>query len=96
MKFPCPKCEQPGISPKNKYRAGYMQDTFCAHCNVRLSANPWFLVPFSLIYMWVLAVCTFLYVFDGAGMMALLYGVIGWLVVDALNVLLIPMIEMDG
>ncbi len=96
MKYPCPKCEQPGVSLKNKYRLGYMQDTFCEHCNVRLSANPWFLVPFSLVYMWVLAICAFLYVFESVGMMAVAYAVIAWLVVDALNVMLIPMTAMDG
>lgn len=73
-----------------------MQDTFCEHCNVRLSANPWFLVPFSLVYMWVLAICAFLYLFESVGMMAVAYAVIAWLVVDVLNVMLIPMTEMDG
>jgi len=73
-----------------------MQETNCSHCDVRLSANPWFLVPFSLVYMWALAVSAFLYVFEGAGMMAIVYALLAWLVVDVLNVMLIPMKEMRG
>lgn len=96
MKYPCPKCEQPGISLKNKYRLGYMQDTHCEHCDARISANPWFLVPFSLIYMWALAICAFLYMFEGAGAMVIVYVVGAWLLIDALNVMLIPMKEMGG
>ena len=95
MKFPCPKCEQPGVSLKEKYRLGYMRDTHCEHCNVRLSANPWFLVPFSLVYMWALAVCAFLYMFEGIGGMAVVYAVVAWVVVDMLNIMLIPMKIME-
>lgn len=74
---------------------GYMQDAHCAHCNVRLSANPWFLVPFSLIYLWALAICAFFYVLKDAGMITVVYGLIAWAVIDALNVMLIPMKDMD-
>jgi len=94
MNFPCPKCEQSGISIKDKFRVGYWRETHCAQCNARLCANPWFLAPFSLVYMWLLATCAFLFMFEDVGAMAIVYAVIGWLVIDILNIMLIPMSVM--
>ncbi len=91
MKLPCPKCERPGVALKDKYRMGYMRDARCGHCNAHLIANLWFLVPFSMVYMWVLAICAFLYMFQDVGAMAIVYAVIAWLVVDLLSMMLIPM-----
>lgn len=96
MKFPCPKCEQSGISIKDKYRLGYWRETHCTHCNARLCANPWFLAPFSLIYMWALAACAFMYMFEDIGVMAFVYTLIAWLVIDFLNIVLIPMSVLRG
>jgi len=94
MKFPCPKCEQPGVSIAGKYRMAYWREAHCSHCNARLCANPWFLAPFSLVYMWLLAACAFVYMFESVGAMAVVYAVIGWVVIDALNLVLIPMSVM--
>lgn len=94
MKFPCPKCEQPGISPKDKHRLCYWRETHCDECDARLCANPWFLAPYSLIYMWALATCAFLFLFQGVGAMAFVYALLAWLVIDLFNVLLIPMAVM--
>lgn len=91
MKFPCPKCEQPGISVKDKYRLSYWCEAYCSHCRARVSANPWFLAPYSLVYMWAMATCAFIYLFQDAGMMAFVYAAVAWVVIDFLNVVLIPM-----
>lgn len=94
MNFPCPKCEESGVSLKDKYRLAYWRDAHCGRCGARVCANPWFLAPFSLVYMWALAACAFLYMFEEAGAMALAYAVIAWVVIDLLNIMLIPMAVM--
>jgi len=44
--------------------------------------------------MWLLAACAFVYMFESVGAMAVVYAVIGWVVIDALNLVLIPMSVM--
>ncbi len=78
----------------DKWRLSYWREAYCSHCGARVCGNLWFLTPFSLVYMWVLGGSAFMYQFHDAGVMALVYGVAAWLVVDFLNIVLIPMSVM--
>lgn len=53
--FPCPHCNKPTISLKQKYLAGKWFSIYCSHCSGRICAYPILLAVMSFMYVWDVA-----------------------------------------
>ncbi len=98
--FPCPNCEKNTISLKSKLLAGYWKVIFCPSCNARLSAHPIFLPLLNFVYVWDVFWFFGLYYLDRSPIdlsrdpIYFVYMVIGWILLDLLNLVLIPLAIM--
>jgi len=88
--FKCPHCGKDTISLAQKYRLGYWLTHICSNCSGRSSANPYLLAVLSLAYMWDVLWFTTMYLYTHKPM-HLLYMVIGWLIIDAINIQFMPL-----
>lgn len=91
--FPCPRCREDCISYKDKYLAGLWRTISCPRCGARLCANPWILMFLHMTYVWNVLWFYGLYHFEGDPIY-FLYMAIGWLVLDVLNLQLVPLSAM--
>lgn len=87
--FKCPHCEQATISYKQKYLMGIWSVIRCPNCGTRLSAQPLLLMALDVGYVWNAVWWLGLYFFNREPIY-FVYLVIGWLILDFLNVKLIP------
>ena len=91
--FQCPHCKCDAIPLKAKYLAGVWQVIHCPACRGRLCANPIILALAYIAYCWAFAWFAFSAAFQGS-LLPLLYLIPVWLVLDFLNVNLIPLSRM--
>lgn len=92
-KFACPKCNQEGISLKDKYRAGIWQVIYCSLCGARLCARPWMMAFAYAIYTW--SVITFITMaYYQQSLMPFVYMVGVWVILDIHNVIFMPLAIM--
>lgn len=91
--FPCPRCREDCISCKDKYLAGLWRTIGCSRCGAKLCANPWILMVLHMTYVWNVLWFYGLYHFGGDPI-NFAYMAIGWVVLDVLNVLLVPLSVM--
>ena len=91
--FQCPRCREESISYKDKYRAGLWQTITCPRCHARLCANPWILMLLHMVYVWNVVWFYGLYHFEHNAIY-FAFMAVGWLVLDVLNLQLVPLSVM--
>ena len=92
--FTCPACRQDTINYKSKYLTGLWQTIHCEQCGAKLTAYPWLLLGLHMIYVWNVLWFTGLYVLDGQDPLNFLYMAIMWVVLDVMNLQLVPLAVM--
>ncbi len=92
-KYRCPKCGEDTIPLKAKYLAGIWQVIPCPVCKTRLCANPIILTLAWFCYVWAAAWFGFSAVLEES-LEYLLYLIPVWLILDFLNVRLVPLSAM--
>lgn len=93
--FPCPKCGQAAIPFRAKYLAGMWQVIHCPACQARLCANPIILALAWACYVWALAWFGFAAYLEHS-YSYLIYLVPVWLILDLLNIYLVPLSAMKA
>jgi len=88
--FTCPNCKENSIPVKDKYKAGMWRVIRCSHCGARLCAQPWVHALGGMIYAWAIAWFVF-WSFLEHTLVPLLYLIPVWLVLDFLNIQLMPL-----
>ena len=91
--FKCPKCKEASISPRDKYRAGIWKIIFCPHCGARLCGNPVLMALAYMLYVWAFAWFIFWALLEHTWL-PLLYLLPVWLLLDFLNLRLMPLSVM--
>jgi DNA-directed RNA polymerase subunit RPC12/RpoP len=92
-RYTCPSCKTESIPLTDKYRAGQWRVIHCPHCNARLCAQPWVLMVGWMIYVWAAAWFGF-WAWLEHTWLPLLYLIPVWLLLDFLNVTLMPLAVM--
>lgn len=92
--FTCPACQKDTISIKSKYLAGLWRPIRCGQCGAKLTAYPWLLMGLHMVYVWNVLWFFGLYVLDGKDPINFLYMAMAWVVLDVLNLQLIPLAVM--
>ena len=100
MMFECPYCGEKTISLKEKHLLGYWLTRNCPNCNTRISARP---IPLAVMYciytwnvMWFFALFVYSYMQGAADVSYLLYMVIGWIILDIININVVPLGAMKS
>lgn len=93
--YECPRCGEKSISPKAKYLAGKWSVIHCPNCGARLCAYPLLLAGFYVLYVWDVMWFAYMWRYTGNAM-HLVYMVIVWIVLDFLNVKLMPLASMKA
>ena len=93
--YKCPRCHDICIPLKDKYRAGVWGVVYCEHCKAKLCAYPILLGLLYVVYCWDIAWFAGLYYFTH-NYLDFVYMIIGWLILDALNITLMPLAVMKG
>ena len=88
--FICPNCKEHSIPLRDKYKAGMWRVIHCGHCRARLCAQPWVLAIGSMFYVWAMAWFGF-WSFLEHSLVPLLYLIPVWLILDFLNIQLMPL-----
>jgi len=89
-KFNCPKCGQTSITTKQKYLAGVWHVINCNACEARLCAQPIVMALAYALYFWIIAWFAFTTYFEG-NIESLFYLAPAWLLLDYLNINLMPL-----
>lgn len=94
-KFKCPRCHTQSIPFKDKYLSGRWMVIYCSHCKAKLCAYPILLGVLYVFYVW--DILWFIGLFDFTrNYLDFVYMVLGWLVLDAINLYFIPLAVMKG
>lgn len=94
-KFKCPQCHQDTITIRQKYMAGIWQIIHCNQCNARLCGQPILMALAYALYFWAFAWFTFTAVLTHDAS-ALIYLLPCWLLLDFLNINLMPLSIMKA
>lgn len=86
----CPCCKQTCISLGEKYKLGIWKTVHCRQCGAKLTAHPIALALVDFVYVWNVSWFGVLAYIE-KDMNYLLYLVIGWLVVDIINLMVVPL-----
>jgi hypothetical protein len=93
--FECPYCGEKTISLKDKHLLGYWLTRTCKNCDARIGARP---IPLALIYcvytwevLWFLTMYVYSVMTGKPDIGYLLYMVVGWIILDIINIGVIPM-----
>lgn len=92
--FKCPSCREQVIPFKDKYRAGWWSVLHCPHCGSRLAAFPWLLLLITMLYLWDVVWFVGIYHFTGNLMPHLVILIGGWLLLDLINLYLVPLVRL--
>ena len=92
-KYKCPSCKEETISLKEKYLTGMWMTTTCNSCGARVAALPLVLMLIWFCYVWNVIWWVGMSVFNGSWHY-MIYMVVGWLILDFLNVNLIPLASL--
>jgi hypothetical protein len=93
--FTCPRCNEDTVSIKDKYRAGLWLPIHCPKCGAKLTAYPWVLMIVHMLYVWNVVWFFGMYWFTGNAF-HFVYMAVVWLVLDIVNVNLVPLAVMRG
>lgn len=91
--FTCPRCHNETIPLKDKYRASYWINIYCAGCGARLAANPYLMSLLWGVYVWDVVWFYGLWHFIG-NPIYFLWMVVGWLFLDVMNVMFMPFVVL--
>lgn len=93
--YKCPRCRTMSIPFKDKYRTSVWGTIHCPHCKARLCAYPLLLGALYVLYTWDIMWFAGLYYFT-RNLMDFVYMILGWLVLDSLNVSFMPLAVMKS
>lgn len=88
--FTCPRCGKDSITFREKYLAGIWRVVLCPDCGARLCAYPILLLLMHMAYVWNILWFFGLFYFKH-DIVYFAYMAIGWMILDFLNVQLIPL-----
>jgi len=77
----CPHCDQESLSWWDKYKAAKWKILFCPKCGGRLCSNPYILVFYSILYVWVVLWFIF-WAMHNKSWIYLLWILVGWVILD--------------
>ena len=93
--FECPYCGEKTISIKDKHLIGYWMTRNCGNCGTRVGGRP---IPLALIYfvyswnaLWWISLYVYSSMTGNPDISYLLYMVICWIVLDIININVIPL-----